>query len=709
MENTGENVLLIDSDPGTAKLIRAMLVDATYSSFIVKWSATLASGLEEIDQGGIKAVLLNLALSDSQGIDTFDKLHQIANDIPIVILSDAINESSALQAIQHGAQDYFLDSHINSYALAHALHNVIARQVVEEALFIETERARVTLNSIGDAVITADLDGNVTYLNLVAERMTGWSREEAAGRPQTEVLKIIDNKTREPVCSPLLMAINANEPVGLVANSVLIRRDGIESPIEDSAAPIHDRGGRLVGAVMVFHDVSESRAMSIKMSHLALHDVLTNLPNRALFQDRLTQAISFALRRRKQLAVLFLDLDHFKTINDSFGHRMGDTLLQSVAARLLNCVRDSDTVCRHGGDEFVILLSDIECLQDAADRAEHILSSMDDVHEVAWYDLNINISIGISIYPVDGVDAEDLIHNADAAMYHAKQNGRNNFQFFRKEINDQSTEQYFLEVDLRRAVAGQEFVLHYQPIVSLETGIITCTEALIRWQHPERGLLLPGEFVPTAEKSGLIGPIGRWVLREACMQLNRWLDAGLMPCPTAVNISAAEFRGENFLEGVCDILKETHLDTKYLEFELTESILMHDKRATTILLKAIKKMGIKLTIDDFGTGYSSLSYLKRFPIDILKIDRSFINDIITDHDDRTIVCAVINMCNSLNKRVRAEGVETWGQLEFLRGEHCVEGQGYLFSRPLTAEAYTELLTTGLYKPAYHLKDMEAVS
>ena len=698
MDEMTDRVLLIESDHVSAKLIQEAIADSRYGPFDIEWVDTLSDGLERYRGGSINAILLNLFLTDSQGIETFDKLYVKAYQVPILILSDLGQEDIAQQAIRHGAQDYFLKGRIDGYSLSHALRNVIARKMAEEALYIERERALVTLGSIGDAVVSTDIAGNVTYLNPAAEHMTGWSREEAVGRPLADVFRIIDGGTREPARNPLELAIRKNKPVGLSANCILIRRDGFESPIEDSAAPIHDRGGSVIGAVMVFHDVSEARAMVIKMSHLAQHDSLTDLPNRVLFSDRLTQAISLARRRDKKLAVLFLDLDMFKHINDSLGHMIGDKLLQSVADRLITCVRSSDTVSRWGGDEFVVLLSEIEHSKDAARCADNILSVLAGQHSVAEHDLDITVSIGIGVYPSDGDDAENLIKNSDAAMYHAKHNGRNNFQFFKQDMNDQAVERQFLEATLRRALAGNEFILHYQPKVNLETGRITGAEALIRWQHPERGLLFPGQFVPIAEESGLIVPIGRWVLREACTQVRIWLDAGLRPTPVAINISTVEFRNKDFLNGVRGILKETRLEPGCLEIEMTESVLMRDVESTTSVLHELKAMGIKLAIDDFGTGYSSLNYLKGFPIDTLKIDRSFVRDISTDPDNATIVGAIISMGNSLNKRVSAEGIETWEQLHFLRAKRCGEGQGDYFSLPVPAHEYARLLGTGILHP-----------
>ena len=698
IDNIHERVLLIEGDPATAQLIREVLADKAYGLFVIEWVATLAGGIERLNQGGIKVVLLNLFVSDSQGIASFDRIYLLVSHVPIVILCDADQEALAQQAVQQGAQDYILKDHIGGYSLSHALRNVIARKAAEEELFIERERADITLNSIGDAVISADNDGNVTYLNLVAERMLGWSRTEAAGRPLADVFHIIDSVTRKTVLSPIETAIRQNKPAGLCANSVLIRRDGSEIAIEDSAAPIHNRGGSVIGAVMVFHDVSEARAMVLKMAHLAQHDYLTDLPNRVLLNDRLTQAIALARRRRKQLAVLFMDLDLFKNINDSLGHLMGDKLLQSVADRLLKCIRGSDTVSRLGGNEFVVLLGEIDHIDDAVHCAKNIISALTSLHTIEKHELSLTMSIGISIYPDDGENAETLIKNADAAMYHAKQNGRNNYQFFKQQMNDRIVERQSLEAGLRAALIRQEFVLYYQPIINLETGAISGTEALIRWRHPQRGLLLPEQFVPVAEECGLIVPIGRWVLREACRQTRVWLDAGLHPCPLSINISAVEFRSNEFLDGVRESLQETQLAPGNLEVELTESVLMQDLKSTTTVLKTLKTMGVQLAIDDFGTGYSSLSYLKRFPIDNLKIDKSFVCDIASDPDNTTIVSAVIGMGNSLNKRVSAEGVETQAQLDFLRAQHCSGGQGFFFSPPVTAGAYAQLLINGIRDP-----------
>jgi diguanylate cyclase (GGDEF)-like protein/PAS domain S-box-containing protein len=571
------------------------------------------------------------------------------------------------------------------------IRDITERKALEEALFAERERAQVTLNSIADAVLSTDLSGHVTYLNRVAERMTGWSLAEAIGQPLAEVFNIIDGLTREAAQNPIDAAVHQIKTAARSANCLLVRRDGFESPIEDSAAPIHDSAGQVIGAVIAFRDVSVARAMSLHLARLAQYDALTNLPNRTLFNDRLSQAIALAHRQGAHLALLFVDLDGFKHVNDFYGHAMGDTLLQSVAHRLLACVRRSDTVSRHGGDEFVMLLSHVERVEDAAVAAEKVIAALAAPLRVADRDLLVTASIGISVYPDDALEAETLINAADAAMYHAKENGRSTYQFFRMDMNARSADRQSLERSLRGAVERQELVLHYQPRVNLGTGTMTGVEALVRWRHPRRGLICPSDFVPTAEASGLIIPIGQWVLREACRQARVWQDAHLPLISMAVNVSAVEFRAKGFVEHVSAVLEETQIEPRHLELELTESVLMADAESTTDVLRTLKDVGVQLAVDDFGTGYSSLSSLSRFPIDSLKIDRSLVQAITTDAGDATIVGAVISLGRSLNLRVVAEGVETREQLAVLHAQHCEEGQGSYFSPPVAQEQLADLL------------------
>jgi diguanylate cyclase (GGDEF)-like protein/PAS domain S-box-containing protein len=614
---------------------------------------------------------------------------------PIVVLGGVDDEDICKAAMLHGAQDYLLEGHVDSYSFARAIRNIIEREIARQELFIEKERAQVTLNSIGDAVLSTDISGNVTYLNVVAEHMTGWPNKEALGHPLTDVFQIIDGATHKVAQNPLEIAIQQNRIVGLTANCILVRRDGYECAIEDSAAPIHDRDGQVTGAVIVFHDVSVARSMVLEMSHMAQHDILTDLPNRLLLNDRLAQAISLARRNQHQVALMFLDLDGFKHINDSLGHTIGDKLLQSVAARLLACVRKSDTVSRQGGDEFVILLPEITHAADVAISAAKIITELRKEHTIDEHRLSVTGSIGLSTYPDNGEDAETLIKNADTAMYHAKQQGHNSYRFFRPDMSLQAVERQSLEGQLRYAIERKELRLHYQPKVNLKTGAITSVEALIRWQHPERGLLLPGQFLAIAEDNGMIVAIGQWVLGEACRQTREWLDAGLLAVPVAVNISSLEFRNEQFIEGIRVALKNNSLDPGYLELELTETVLMRHAESTAYELGQLKAIGVRLAVDDFGTGYSSLSYLTRFPIDTLKLDGSFMHNIADGSDAAVVIRAIISMANSLKHRVIAEGVETLEQLAFLRAENCDEGQGYYFSRPVAAHRFAKLLQAGI--------------
>jgi diguanylate cyclase (GGDEF)-like protein/PAS domain S-box-containing protein len=688
-------ILLIQNDPAAAGRIGVALAAGDAGSFEVEWVRELSRGLERLSKKGIAAVLLDLSLPDSEGVATFDKLFAASPDIPILILAGNASEELAKEAVSRGAQDYLVAAHLDTYSLQRALRNAVERKGIEDALYVEKERAVVTLNSIGDAVLCTNISGNITYLNIVAERMTGWLRKEAIGKPLAEVFRIIDGGTRQTARDPMEMAVEQNATVGLTINCVLIRRDGYESAIEDSAAPIHDRSGRVIGAVIVFHDVSAARAMSLQMTHTAHHDVVTGLPNRLLLNDRITQSIALAHRQSRPFAVLFLDLDHFKNINDSLGHAGGDELLRSVSTRLLAGVRGSDTVSRQGGDEFAILLPEITHAEDAATCAAKILVALNAPYVIGVRTVHVGASIGISLYPRDGEDSETLIKNADMAMYHAKERGRGNFQFFEGAMNLKAVERQSVESELRRALSNQEFLLHYQPKVNLDTGDITGVEALIRWQQSDRGLVPPSEFVPIAEDCGLIVPIGRWVMREACTQARAWQDAGLPHLRMAVNVSAIEFRAKGFVEYVRKILSETGLQARYLVLELTERVLMENAESTALLLEEIKAMGVHLAVDDFGTGYSSLSYLRQFPIDVLKIDQSFIQKITSNLNDSTIIAAIIAMGRNLHHIVIAEGIETQEQIAYLQSQHCEEGQGFLLSPPVGAAEFGLLLETGI--------------
>jgi diguanylate cyclase (GGDEF)-like protein len=435
----------------------------------------------------------------------------------------------------------------------------------------------------------------------------------------------------------------------------------------------------------------EVRRAKDQMGHMAHHDFLTDLPNRLLLMERLAQAIGIAKRQHTRLAVLFIDLDRFKIINDSLGHTVGDLLLQSVAQRLLTVIRATDTACRLGGDEFVVLLADVANERAVSDITNKMRRVIAEPYQLNGNTAHVGVTIGVSLYPDDGEDAESLIRNADVALYDGKRNGRDRCFFYRPEMNTRAIERQRTEADLHRALQVGEFALHYQPRIDLASGAITGAEALLRWTHPVQGAVPPTRFIPVAEDCGLIVPIGQWVLREACMQSQRWSEAGLYPGTISVNISALEFRNADFLELLRAILAESGLPPHSLELEITEGVLMHDAGISTTVLRELKNMGVRLAIDDFGTGYSSLSYLKQFPIDVLKIDQSFVRDIGASRGDGVIVGAVIAMAASLGQRVVAEGVEDQAQLNFLRARLCDEGQGFLFSHALPAAGFATLL------------------
>ena len=690
-------ILVITAVAGDFQALVSALANAHDGPFDVEHAGTAADGVARIRQGGIEAILADLTLPDECGVACFDRIHAAARHVPILTLCDLDDEADAKEAVRRGAQGWLSKGYFDNYLVPQAMRNIIERVEVERGLYVVQARAEITLNSIGDAVVSADMHGKVDYLNIAAEQLTGWQRRDASGQPVAAVLDIVDGVTGRPLDNPVDAVLRGDRPAVPTGESVLVSRHGKHIVIEDSAAPIHDWNGDLVGAVMVFRDLSDKVALTSELRHQAQHDALTDLPNRLLLNDRISQAIALAKRGSAHPVLLYLDLDKFKHINDSLGHAAGDQLLQAVAQRLIGCVRASDTVSRHGGDEFVILLADERRPQDAALTAEKILGALAVPFFAGEQKLHTSTSIGISVFPLDGTDAAALIKNADTAMYHAKERGRNNYQFFRHDMNTRAAERQRIESNLRRALEHDEFALHYQPKVDLKTNLITGVEALLRWNHPEWGLVPPGRFVPVAEECGLIVPIGRWVLREACLQAVRWRQAGIAGISIAVNVSAIEFRHREFFEHALDVFAATGVDPATLQLELTESVLMGDVVASAAILARFKAIGVKIAVDDFGTGYSSLSYLNQFPIDVLKIDQSFVRSLDTAPDsNRTIVSAVIGMGRNLRQRVVAEGVEHEDQLAFLRLEECNEAQGYLFSRPVVAPRMEAMLSAGAW-------------
>jgi len=560
MAKAPQTVLLIEDNPGDARLIREMLAEDPDTPFELHCAERLSHGLDFLSSEKAGVVLLDLSLPDSQGLSTFAQVYAHSPQVPIIVLTGNDDHRIALSAVKTGAQDYLVKGRLDRELLTRSMHYSIERKHYQE-----------------------------------------------------------------------------------------------------------------------------------QIEHQANYDPVTGLPNRNLLHDRLKQAMA-AQRRVHSVAVAFIDLDHFKFINDSLGHSAGDKLLHEVGQRLRMVLRDGDTVARLGGDEFVLVLND-QTHDDVIFHAmQRVTASLARPFAIDGKELYISCSAGISLYPQDGTDVETLLKNADAAMYRAKEHGRNNFQFYTSEMNCMLNERLALEQNLRRAIDKREFVLHYQPKVDLRSGAVVGAEALLRWQHPERGLLLPDLFIPLAEETGLILPIGEWVLREACAQNRAWQAEGLKPIMVSVNVSARQFRQEGLVATVAGILAETGMDAAHLEMELTESMIMHNTEAAVATLRQLTELGVRLSVDDFGTGYSSLSYLKNLPIDTLKIDQSFVRDIVAGKSDhRVLARAIISIGHSLDLKVVAEGVETAAQTEYLKKHECDEVQGYYFGRPVPADQFRKVL------------------
>ena len=463
------------------------------------------------------------------------------------------------------------------------------------------------------------------------------------------------------------------------------RKNGIVFPEWVTITVLRDEQSKAITHyVAVYLDITERKREEERINYLANYDVLTGLPNRYLLSDRLEQALSSAQRNQARIAVMFIDLDHFKNINDSLGHDIGDALLKQVAERFKVCLRRSDTIARQGGDEFVAVLTEFNSADEVIFVAEKMIASLQEKFTLGEYQLSITPSIGVGIYPEDGTTTVELLRNADLAMYRAKESGRNSFQFYAPEMNVKAVERLKLETGLRVAIAQQQLMVYYQPKVNLLSGEMIGMEALLRWQHPEMGFISPALFIPVAEESGLINEIGDWVLRQTCLQARLWQAQGFDIVPIAVNLSARQLKQVNFPERVLMILRDAGLEACYLELEITESMLMDMGKAGLGVMEQLHEAGITLALDDFGTGYSSLSRLKNLPLDRLKIDQSFVRDIVTDPDDASIVNATAVLAHALGLRVTAEGVETQAQLDFIKSLQCEEYQGYLFSRPVPA-------------------------
>lgn len=572
------------------------------------------------------------------------------------------------------------------YLLVSRTLNAISR--AEEDLKL---RDRAIESSVNAICITDNLapDNPIVYVNPAFERITGYSSEEVLGR-NARLLQGSD--LAQPELIGVRAALQDERPCHVVLRNY--RKDGSMYWNELHIAPVRNDAGAVTHYIGVHSDITDAKTHQDELARQANHDSLTGLPNRNLLWDRIDGACARTQRYGNFAAVVFLDLDNFKVVNDSLGHTRGDQLLRAVAARLQSALRATDTVARQGGDEFVLVLSDQKSEQQVAGELQRIVRLFLKPFPVDSQDVFITASMGAALHPQDAKDPESLMKSAELAMYRAKESGRNTYQLYTVEMQTRVTQRLALESGLRRALEQGEFELHYQPQVDLRSNRVFGCEALIRWRQADLGMISPATFIPLAEETGLIVPIGEWVLRTACRQCKKWQDAGLPAVTVAVNISARQFREKNLFHLVATILAETGLAPGQLELEVTESVIMHDAQQVIASLQAFRDMGVHLSVDDFGTGYSSLSYLKRFPVERLKIDQSFVRDLGTDADDAAIAQAIITLGHTLNLRVIAEGVETPEQLAFLRQHQCDEMQGYLFGKPMPVEEFGKLLGSG---------------
>jgi len=571
-------------------------------------------------------------------------------------------------------------------------------RLAEQALWASETYLNAILRYSPALISVKDLDGNVV---LASEHFKHMANIDDTGFVGKNVFDVYPRDVAQSICD--IDTATKTKQQTFEVELDLMHKDGSMHTYLMVKFPLRNKDGNIFGVCTIGTDISERkmaenalREQQSRLNYMAFHDSLTSLPNRSLFYDRIYHGLARARRSNSKVALMLLDIDRFKNINDSLGHDAGDILLKAIAIRLNEGVRDMDTVARLGGDEFVIVLEGIHDLDDVIFVANKLLATLSRPLEISGHSISTTVSIGVSMFPEDGSDTDELLKNADIAMYKAKEAGKNNCQFYAKGMNATAVNYLLLENDLRRAIDQKQLILHYQPQIDLQTGELMGVEALVRWQHPERGLVSPAHFIPLAEETGLIVPIGEWVLHEACRQQKLWLDAGIMVGKVAVNLSPRQFRQKNFPGKVEAILEDTGLDAKYLELEITESCAMEHAGETINQLNQLNQMGMFLAIDDFGTGYSSLAYLQRFPIQKLKIDRSFIHEIHDDANDAAIAKSIIGLAHNMKMRVVAEGVENEEQAEWLRNKGCDQAQGFLYAKPLTVKQLESHFVNGRF-------------
>jgi PAS domain S-box-containing protein len=683
-------VLIVDDDLTLRILARESLEQ---SGFLVEEAADGVEAISAFRNVQPDIVLLDVIMPQMDGFAACAELRKFrgSEHLPVVMMTSLDDTESINRAYEVGATD-FITKPINWSILPHRIRYILRASKAFDDLRKSQAKNQALLDAIPDMLLQISEDGTLLEVKGLRENHGIISSDELLGKKVQDVMpstvaKVITRhlnrafQTKEIQIFEYQHWINGNKK--FFDGRLVVSRE--------------ER------ALAIIRDITEHKEAEERAFFLAYHDTLTHLPNRHLFKDRMKQALAYAQRHHLLIAILFLDLDNFKRINDTLGHNIGDLLLQGVGDRLVKCVRRSDsvarlgteelksTVARLGGDEFTVLLNGISNIQNAAIVGQRILDAMVQPFTLGAHELFVTTSIGITVYPFDSEDVDTLLKNADTAMYQAKDQGKNNYQFYAESMNAMAFERFTMESQLRKALKNNEFHLYYQPQLDLRTGEIIGLESVLRWQHPDRGWILPETFIPIAEETGLILPIGEWVLRTVCSESKGWVTDGITTLYVTVNLSSIQLRQKDFADTVIRVLKESGMDPHYLELELTESILMQNVEATAAKLQEMKDFGIQVSLDDFGTGYSSLSYLKRFPIDAIKIDRSFVKDIEKNRDSASIVNAIIAMAHSLDMKVVAEGVETEQQLAFLKERGCDQIQGYLISPPLPKDELMEFL------------------
>ncbi len=618
--------------------------------------------------------------------------------------TSAVKAGEMINMAMHKGSHFFEWEHQRLDGSQFAADVLLTRMEVEQDVFLQATVRDITERKRADkiirqssqrlalhfqqtplAVIEWDNDFRVVDWNPAAERIFGYRKAECIGRHAVELILPESAKPHVAKTWEKLLAGQGGER----STNENLTRDRRTIYCEWYNTPLTDNMGQVIGVTSLVQDMTEQKLTAERINYLAYYDDITGLPNRMLFKDRLSQAFMEASRKERHAGVMFMDIDHFKDVNDTMGHEAGNVLLQAVTRRLHGCFRSGDTVARFGGDEFAVVLADVGHIDDAVLVAEQLVERFNAPFAVFGQEIFVTFSVGITLYPLDGRDAETLMRNADSAMYVAKTAGRNCYRLYTASMTESAAERLALQTGLRRALDQDELVLYYQPQLELESGRIIGVEALVRWQHPEKGLISPAQFIPVAEETGLIVPLGEWVLRAACLQAKAWQERGIY-MRMGVNLSARQFREALFSERILSIVDETGLDPHTLEFEVTESILAEGLESVGAVLQDFKRAGIMISLDDFGTGYSSLSYLKRFPIDRLKIDQSFVRDVLADENDAALVRAIIAMARALGLMVTAEGVESQEELDFMRANGCDEIQGYHIARPMPAELLAPL-------------------